>query len=480
MAILDALANGLPFLAEPWFAIPWFVVGAAGAAWIIRNSNTANSALNPPLKACWPIITFFFSIVGIALYLVASRPPGIGRVHGRMEKMRRFTEFSQPRWRKVIASATHCVGGDGLGIMTAMAGARIMGFHFWTEFWFEYAVGFAFGWFIFQTWALRLHGNGWLASIWKGGRAEFFSMITVMVGMGLVMRFVTPAVVGMQPLPNTYAFWTFGALGLMVGFVLTYPTNWVLVAIGWKHGQGMAHMLKQMEGQHDEHHEEHRPDRRRRRHGAAAGGRTVVGIALFAAAPLALPAHAAVQDAQPPANGLRIVRQSLAAAMDQSATALRAGRRHEATMALDRARRLSRFAHTASGISSVQDSSTFAAAHDGVAQARHDLQMGRPLPAAARLEIAAHALLVSPFQNSIPEHPAARIIATVEGRPVLDAYGNEIGAIEGFAAPGNEVLIAVGGTLGIGLGAHTVAVPASRVLLGGEYAVLLGETPPAP
>lgn len=245
--MLDWLADLLTFMAEPWFALPWFAIGLAGAAWIVRDVTTANSALNPPLKVCWPILVAFFSAIGIAMYLVTSRPPGIGGVQGRMAKMQRFTDFSRPRWRKVVASATHCVAGDGLGIMTAMAAARLLGFSFWQEFWFEYAVGFAFGWFIFQLWAMRLHGNGWLEALWKGGRAEFFSMITVMVGMGLVMRFVTPAAVGMQPKPDTLAFWTFGALGLLVGFVFTMPMNWLLVAIGWKHGQGMEHMLQKMQ-----------------------------------------------------------------------------------------------------------------------------------------------------------------------------------------------------------------------------------------
>ena len=161
--------------------------------------------------------------------------------------MRHFTEYSQPRWRKVVASAAHCVGGDGLGIMTGMVAARLWGFSFWQEFWFEYAIGYLLGWFLFQTWAMKRHGNGLLAAIWKGGRAEFFSMITVMTGMGLVMYWVTPAVVGEQPSPDTYAFWTFGALGLLAGFILTYPMNYWLVSIGWKHGQGHEPMLKKMD-----------------------------------------------------------------------------------------------------------------------------------------------------------------------------------------------------------------------------------------
>ena len=244
---MEFLANFLTFMAEPRFAIPWYAVGIAGAAWIVYDGQTANSALNPPLKVCWPILVFFFSVIGLVLYFVTSRPSDIGRHHGHEAKMRRSTEHSKPRWRKVIGSAAHCVGGDGLGIMTAMVAARLLDFTFWQEFWFEYAVGYAFGWFWFQTWAMRLHGNGWLDAVLKGGRAEFFSMLTVMLGMGLVMYYVTPAAVGEQPLPDTYAFWTFGALGLLVGFVFTLPMNWWLVSIGWKHGQGHEHMLKQMD-----------------------------------------------------------------------------------------------------------------------------------------------------------------------------------------------------------------------------------------
>lgn len=29
---METLANLLTFMAEPWFAIPWYVVGIAGAA----------------------------------------------------------------------------------------------------------------------------------------------------------------------------------------------------------------------------------------------------------------------------------------------------------------------------------------------------------------------------------------------------------------------------------------------------------------
>ena len=120
--------------------------------------------------------------------------------------------------------------------MSAMVVTRWLRMSFWSELWIEYVVGFAFGWLMFQYNAMRQMGNPPLLALWKGGRAEFFSMITVMLGMGLVMRFVTPTVVGTPPPPNSAAFWGFGALGLLVGAVLTYPLNWWMIRIGWKHG----------------------------------------------------------------------------------------------------------------------------------------------------------------------------------------------------------------------------------------------------
>jgi hypothetical protein len=162
----------------------------------------------------------------------------VQRREGDEQARRAHHVFVSDTWKRVVGSDIHCVGGDGLGIMTAMVITRLLGFSFWAEFWMEYAVGFLFGWLLFQAPAMRHMGDSWPVALWKGGRAEFFSMMTVMLGMGLVMRFVTPCVVGHPPKPDTAAFWGFGALGLLVGFVFTYPMNWWLVRIGWKHGMG--------------------------------------------------------------------------------------------------------------------------------------------------------------------------------------------------------------------------------------------------
>ncbi len=226
----------LAFLAEPWFVISWYGVGAVAAAWVAYDTARVNTAVPQALKWAWPIIVVFFSLIGLALYLWTCRPPGIADVEDEREKQEVFKAYASSTPKKVIGSATHCVGGDGLGIITAMVLARLWSMAFWQEFWFEYAAGFLFGWFIFQYKSMRKMADGPLETLWMGGRAEFFSMMTVMAGMGAVMAFVTPLVVGQQPKPDTFGFWGFAALGLFVGFVVTYPMNLVLVQLGWKHG----------------------------------------------------------------------------------------------------------------------------------------------------------------------------------------------------------------------------------------------------
>lgn len=226
----------LSFLSQPWFIIPWYAIGAAGAAWVTYDAYVVNRHVNPALKWAWPIIVFFFSVLGLLFYWWTCRPPGIGKVKDDEEQKEVHHHYVTTQFRKVTGSVIHCVGGDGLGIMTAMIIARLLEVSFWEEFWFEYVVGFLFGWFIFQFKAMLSMTESKLMALWMGGRAEFFSMITVMAGMGAVMGFVTPLVVGEQPKPSTFAFWGFGALGLLVGYVATYPMNWVLVKMGWKHG----------------------------------------------------------------------------------------------------------------------------------------------------------------------------------------------------------------------------------------------------
>jgi hypothetical protein len=186
------------FLTKAAFVLSWYGFGAAAAIWIVHDAFTANRHVMPALKAGWPIIALFFSVIGLVLYLTSCRPPGIGRKHGE-ETKQYHSAFVADRGKKVVGSDIHCVAGDGLDIISAIVVCRWLGLSFWPEFWIRYAVGFLFGWFIFQYGCLRAMGAPPKRALWNGGRVEFFSMMTVMLGMGLVKRYVTPVAAGSRP-----------------------------------------------------------------------------------------------------------------------------------------------------------------------------------------------------------------------------------------------------------------------------------------
>ncbi len=230
----------LNFLTNGPFVVSWYASGLILAIWVIYDLFYVNTSVNKSLKAGWPIIFIFFSVVGLVLYLWTCRPGGMSfvksEVNQKISDKKYHHRYVSSTFSKVTGSVIHCVAGDGLGIMTAMVIGRNMGLSFWTEFAGEYLTGFLFGWILFQYTAMRSMGNSPSQALWKGGRAEFFSMITLMSGMLLTAKFIQPLIISLPPLPGTYAFWGIALLGLFIGTIITYPMNWWLVSIGWKHG----------------------------------------------------------------------------------------------------------------------------------------------------------------------------------------------------------------------------------------------------
>ena len=141
----------LRFLAQPVFVIPWYAAGAIAVVWVLYDTFTANRHVTPALKAAWPIIALFFSEIGLALYVLSCRPKHIGSIKkqaGENQAKRAHHEFTIDTWKKVVGSDIHCVGGDGLGIMSAMVVTRLLGFSFWPEFpmnWWLVKIGWKHG-----------------------------------------------------------------------------------------------------------------------------------------------------------------------------------------------------------------------------------------------------------------------------------------------------------------------------------------------
>jgi hypothetical protein len=224
------------FLVSNVFVLTWFISGLLLALWVIYDVLYVNTAVSTPLKIGWPIIMSFFSVLGLLLYIITCRAPRTAHLNVE-DKEKAHHNYVATTFDSVTGSVVHCVAGDALGIVIAMSISRFLGAGFWVEIIAEYILGFLFGWILFQYPSMRSMGNDSVGlTLWKAGRAEFLSMITLMAGMILVLRSVTPLVVSSPPLPTTYAFWGIAFFALLVGSLLTYPMNWWLVSIRWKHG----------------------------------------------------------------------------------------------------------------------------------------------------------------------------------------------------------------------------------------------------
>lgn len=122
----------------------------------------------------------------------------INREHGNNGRRANVIVNPGTMMKKVTGAASHCVAGDGLRIVTAMIIARLIGMKFWQEFWFEYGAGFVFGWLIFQYKSMTKMTQSVIRRLAMAFRAEFFPMLAVMPGMGIVP---------VWPLAATTTYW---------------------------------------------------------------------------------------------------------------------------------------------------------------------------------------------------------------------------------------------------------------------------------
>jgi hypothetical protein len=196
------------------------------------------------------LLTAYTGVFGAFLYVLGCREPLPG-LHER---------YVAARWRQTFGSTMHCVAGDGVGILTGAVLASGLGLAGPMEVVVEYVLGFGFGWTIFQALFMReMAGGSYSRSLTSTFFPELLSMNLLMAGMmPTVMAFRTQIASGTDPM--TPAFWFVMSIGLLVGFIITYPMNWWLVANHLKHGMmtvrpaGMVGAMKNHDANAGAHH----------------------------------------------------------------------------------------------------------------------------------------------------------------------------------------------------------------------------------
>ncbi len=201
----------------------WFIL--VGLAVLFVAIDIRSTPTSPVMKWAFVLITAYTGVIGAFLYVLGCREP----VPGMHE------QYVASRWRQTLGSAMHCVAGDGVGILAgAVIGATVHLSGLW-EISLEYALGFGFGWTIFQALFMKSMGGSYAKSLTSTFVAELVSMNVVMAAMVPVMAFSMAHVPGSHN-PLSPAFWFVMSMSLLAGLIATYPANWWLVKNHLKHG----------------------------------------------------------------------------------------------------------------------------------------------------------------------------------------------------------------------------------------------------
>lgn len=202
----------------------WFLLTALSVAFVAFDIRSTPES--PVLKWGFVLLTLYTGPIGAFAYVLGCREPLAG-THER---------YVAATWRQVLGSTMHCVAGDGLGIIVGAVIAGALLLRGPAEIALEYALGFGFGWSIFQALFMRqMVGGSFIVSLRKTLLSEFLSMNLLMTGMlpvAAVWRAALPSAAhALRP-----EFWFAISTALLFGFILAYPMNWWLVTNHLKHG----------------------------------------------------------------------------------------------------------------------------------------------------------------------------------------------------------------------------------------------------
>jgi hypothetical protein len=184
------------------------------------------------MNIVWPVTGLYFPLVGLWFYHSMGRPMAADAPAMKGE---------QPYWRGVFVSATHC--GSGCAIGNILGPPIVFGFgltllgtvlfaEYVVEFMFAYVFGIAFQYFPIRSMRHVSPGEALIDAV----KADTLALVAFEVGMFAWMAFAYFVLVPWHPRPDNAVFWFMMQIGLILGFVTTYPANWLLIRWGIKMG----------------------------------------------------------------------------------------------------------------------------------------------------------------------------------------------------------------------------------------------------
>lgn len=222
----------------------WLGLSAISFVVVIVDVPRQRMAM-PIMKLVWPLTTLYMGPIGLYAYWswgrvsIAHAPSAEHPMdhHDMAEHMGGHHHPTRPFWQSVFVSSTHCGAGCSIGdiigeaILAAtpfvLAGSSLFTSYI-VDFVLAYVIGIAFQYFSIVPMQKLTPGEGLRSAL----KADTASLIAYEIGMFAWMG-VVHWLIPVSPTEPTY--WFLMQISMMVGFVTSYPANWVLVRRGVKH-----------------------------------------------------------------------------------------------------------------------------------------------------------------------------------------------------------------------------------------------------
>ena len=218
-------------------ALAWasLAVGVVSAALVAHDITVRGYRQQLPIMDwVWPITALYFGPLGLWAYR------HLGRPRSTRADENPSTRRAAPAWHSGSLSASHCgagcVIGDIIGGWTVYAAAlTIAGASLYPDYILEFALAWGFG-IAFQYFSIKpMHPDLATADALRQAiKADTLSIVAFEVGMFAWMAVAAKVLFTPPPEANSPVFWFMMQIGLVLGFLTTYPVNRWLVRAGIK------------------------------------------------------------------------------------------------------------------------------------------------------------------------------------------------------------------------------------------------------
>lgn len=179
------------------------------------------------MNIVWPVTAVYLGPVGLWSYWCMGRERD---GNGGLKK---------PFWQSVFVGSTHCGAGCSLGDVLAesivfLSGTTIAGSAIYADFLWDFVAAYLLG-IAFQYFAIvPMRHLGFREGVQEAIKADTISLVAFEIGMFLWMLFSNKVLFPHPPHPDTATYWFMMQIAMVVGFLTTYPANWLLIRRGVK------------------------------------------------------------------------------------------------------------------------------------------------------------------------------------------------------------------------------------------------------